>query len=95
MAEVRIDGQAHIFKIPNTHCRTRMNKKLHKKRKAEENEAKGLTYVWVSYVRGSDVRGLMFGVLMFGVQPRTSEIERSGFSDIAIALSMSLLMVFV
>ena len=42
MAEVRIDGQAHIFKIPNTHCRTRMNKKLHKKRKAEENEAKGL-----------------------------------------------------
>ena len=32
MAEVRIDGQAHISKIPNTHCRTRMKKKIHKKR---------------------------------------------------------------
>ena len=31
MAEVRIDGQAHISKIPNTHCRTRMKKKIHKK----------------------------------------------------------------
>ena len=41
-----------------------------------------LTYVRVSYVRGSDVRGLMLGVLMLGVQPRMSEIGRSGFSNI-------------
>ena len=41
MAEVRIDGQAHISKIPNTHCRTRMKKKIHtKKRKKEEDQAR-------------------------------------------------------
>ena len=41
MAEVRIDGQAHISKIPNTHnCRTRMNKKIHKKRKKKEDQAR-------------------------------------------------------
>ena len=35
MAEVRIDGRAHISKIPNTYCRTRINKKIHEKSKKE------------------------------------------------------------
>ena len=35
MAEVRIDGRAHISKIPNTYCRTRINKKIYEKRKKE------------------------------------------------------------
>ena len=32
MAEVRIDGQAHISKIPNTYCRTRTNKKINERK---------------------------------------------------------------
>ena len=40
MAEVRIDGQAHISKIPNTHCRTRMKKKIHTKKEEERSQVK-------------------------------------------------------
>lgn len=39
MAEVRIDGQAHISKIPNTHCRTRMKKKIHTKKEEERRRS--------------------------------------------------------